>query len=151
MKAVILAAGQGTRMGPLTRNIPKVMLPIANKPLLLHVIQSARDAGIREFVLVVGYGAKLIKDYFKDGSLLDVSIEYVHQEKQMGTADAVGSAKGMVGERFVVLNGDIIVNPAHIKKLIECSYDVVMTARHVDNPSEYGVLEVQGDQGFADH
>ena len=146
MKAVILAAGQGTRMGPLTRNIPKVMLPIANKPLLLHVIQSARDAGIREFVLVVGYGEQLIKDYFKDGSLFDVSIEYVHQEKQMGTADAVGSAKGMVGERFVVLNGDIIVNPAHIKKLIECSCDVVMTARHVDNPSEYGVLEVQGSR-----
>ncbi|MDL5501686.1 MAG: sugar phosphate nucleotidyltransferase, partial [Candidatus Methanoperedens sp.] len=52
MKAVILAAGQGTRMGPLTRNIPKVMLPIANKPLILHMIESARDAGIREFVLV---------------------------------------------------------------------------------------------------
>jgi len=145
LKAVILAAGQGTRMGPLTRNIPKVMLPIANKPLLLHVIQSARDAGIREFVLVVGYGAKHIKDYFKDGSLLDVSIEYVDQEKQMGTADAVGSAKGMVGDRFLVLNGDIIVNPAHIKKLIEFSSDVVLTARHVDNPSEYGVLEVQDD------
>ena len=146
MKAVILAAGQGTRMGPLTRNIPKVMLQIANKPLLLHVIQSARDAGIREFVLVVGYGAKLIKDYFKDGSLLGVSIEYVNQEKQMGTADAVGSAKGMVGERFVVLNGDIIVNTAHIKKLMECNHDVVMTARLVDNPSEYGVLEVQDDR-----
>ncbi|NJD54093.1 MAG: glucose-1-phosphate thymidylyltransferase [Candidatus Methanoperedens sp.] len=144
MKALVLAAGQGTRMGPLTRNIPKVMLPIANKPLLLHVIQSARDAGIREFVLVVGYGAKLIKDYFKDGSLLGVSIEYVNQEKQMGTADAVGSAKGMVGDRFLVLNGDIIVNSAHIRKLIECSSDVVLTARHVDNPSEYGVLEVHG-------
>jgi bifunctional UDP-N-acetylglucosamine pyrophosphorylase/glucosamine-1-phosphate N-acetyltransferase len=146
LKAVILAAGQGTRMGPLTRNIPKVMLPIANKPLLFHVIQSARDAGIREFVLVVGYGEKLIKDYFKDGTLFDASIEYVHQEKQMGTADAVGSAKGMVGDRFLVLNGDIIVNPAHIKKLIECRSEVVLTARHVDNPSEYGVLEVQGSR-----
>ncbi|MCZ7403930.1 MAG: sugar phosphate nucleotidyltransferase, partial [Candidatus Methanoperedens sp.] len=52
MKAVILAAGQGTRMGPLTRNRPKVMLPVANMPLLSHVILSARDAGIREFVLV---------------------------------------------------------------------------------------------------
>ncbi|CAG1009621.1 MAG: sugar phosphate nucleotidyltransferase [Candidatus Methanoperedens sp.] len=144
MKAIILAAGQGTRMGPLTRNIPKVMLPIANKPLLLHVIISARDAGIREFVLVVGYGEKIIKDYFKNGALFDVSIEYVHQEKQMGTADAVSSAKGMVGDRFLVLNGDIIVNPAHIKKLIGCGFDVVMTARHVDNPSDYGVLQVQG-------
>jgi UDP-N-acetylglucosamine diphosphorylase/glucosamine-1-phosphate N-acetyltransferase len=133
-------------MGPLTRNTPKVMLPIANKPILWHVIRSARDAGIKEFVLVVGYGAKLIKDYFKDGSPINVSIKYVHQEKQMGTADAVDAAKGMVGDRFLVLNGDIIVNPAHIKKLIECRQDVVMTARHVDNPSEYGVLEVQNDR-----
>jgi len=148
LKAVILAAGQGTRMGPLTRNIPKVMLPIANKPLLLHVLESARDAGITEFVLVVGYGAKIIKEYFKDGSFLDASIEYVHQEEQLGTADAVGSVKGMVGDRFLVLNGDIIVNPAHIKKLIKCRSDVVLTARHVDNPSEYGVLEVRDDRVY---
>ena len=143
MKAVILAAGQGTRMGPLTVNTPKVMLPIANKPILSYVIESARDAGIRDFVLVVGYGAKLIKDYFKDGSFMDVRIEYVCQEKQMGTADAVASVEGIVGDRFLVLNGDIIVNPGHIKKLTQCRSDAVMTARHVYNPSEFGILEVR--------
>lgn len=143
MKAVILAAGQGTRMGPLTRNTPKVMLPIANKPLLLHVIESARDAGIREFIIVTGYGEKIIKEYFKDGSSLDVSIEYVHQKEQMGTADAVDSARGMVGDRFIVLNGDIIASSSHIKKLTESGSDAIITVRHVDNPSEYGVLEVQ--------
>jgi bifunctional UDP-N-acetylglucosamine pyrophosphorylase/glucosamine-1-phosphate N-acetyltransferase len=142
LKAIILAAGQGTRMGPLTRNTPKVMLPIANKPLLYHVIQSAHDAGIRDFVLVVGYGEQIIKEYFKDGSPMGVIIEYVNQEKQLGTADAVGSVEGMVDDRFLVLNGDIIVSPAHIKNLIGCKSDVVITARHVDNPSEYGVLEV---------
>jgi len=143
LKAVILAAGQGTRMGPLTRNTPKVMLPIANKPLLYHVIKSAHDAGIRDFVLVVGYGEQIIKEYFKDGSDMGVRIEYVHQEKQLGTADAVGSVEGMVNERFLVLNGDIIVSAAHIKMLIGCRSDVVLTARHVDNPCEYGVLEIQ--------
>ena len=143
MKAVILAAGQGTRMGPLTRNTPKVMLPIANKPLLYHVIKSAHDAGIRDFVLVVGYGEQIIKEYFKDGSDMGVRIEYVHQEKQLGTADAVGSVEGMVNERFLVLNGDIIVSAAHIKMLTGCRSDVVLTARHVDNPCEYGVLEIQ--------
>lgn len=142
MKAVVLAAGQGTRMGPLTRNTPKVMLPIANKPLLYHVIKSAVDASIRDFVLVVGYGEQIIKEYFKDGSPIGVKIEYVHQDKQLGTADAVGSVEGMVDERFLVLNGDIIVSAAHIKKLTGCRSDVVLTARHVDNPSEYGVLEV---------
>jgi UDP-N-acetylglucosamine diphosphorylase / glucose-1-phosphate thymidylyltransferase / UDP-N-acetylgalactosamine diphosphorylase / glucosamine-1-phosphate N-acetyltransferase / galactosamine-1-phosphate N-acetyltransferase len=146
LKAVVLAAGQGTRMGPLTRNTPKVMLPIANKPLLYHVIKSAHDAGIRDFVLVVGYGERIIKEYFKDGSEMGIGIEYVHQEKQLGTADAVGSVEGMIDESFLVLNGDIIVSPAYIKKLIVCRSDVVLTARHVDNPSEYGVLEVQDDR-----
>jgi bifunctional UDP-N-acetylglucosamine pyrophosphorylase/glucosamine-1-phosphate N-acetyltransferase len=146
LKAVVLAAGQGTRMGPLTRNTPKVMLPIANKPLLYHVIESAHDAGIRDFVLVVGYGEQVIKEYFKDGSEMGVRIEYVHQEKQLGTADAVSSVEGMVDERFLVLNGDIIVSAAHLKKLIDRSSDVVLTARYVDNPSEYGVLEVQDDR-----
>jgi bifunctional UDP-N-acetylglucosamine pyrophosphorylase/glucosamine-1-phosphate N-acetyltransferase len=107
------------------------------------VIKSAHEAGIRDFVLVVGYGEQIIKEYFKDGSPMGVKIEYVHQEKQMGTADAIGSAEGMVDERFLVLNGDIIVSSAHIKKLIGCISEVVLTARHVDNPSEYGVLEVQ--------
>jgi len=146
LKAVVLAAGQGTRMGPLTWNTPKVMLPIANKPLLYHVIKSAHEAGIRDFVFVVGYGEQIIKNYFKDGSPMGVKIEYVHQEKQLGTADAVGSVESMVDESFLLLNGDIIVSASHIKKLIGCRYDAVLTARHVDNPSEYGVLEVRDDR-----
>jgi len=143
LKAIILAAGQGTRMGPLTRNTPKVMLPIANKPLLYHVIKSAHDAGIKDFVVVVGYGEQIIKEYFKDGSDMGFRIEYVHQEKQLGTADAIGSVENMVDERFLVLNGDIIVSTAHIKNLIGCKSDAVITARYVDNPSEYGVLQVK--------
>ncbi|MCX9025935.1 MAG: sugar phosphate nucleotidyltransferase [Candidatus Methanoperedens sp.] len=146
MKAVVLAAGQGTRMGPLIRNTPKVMLPIANKPLLYHVIKSANEAGIRDFVLVVGYGEQIIKEYFKDGASIGVRIEYVQQDKQRGTADAIGSVEGMVDERFLVLNGDIIVSSAHIKKLTGCRSDAVLTAKHVDNPSEYGVLEVRNDR-----
>lgn len=146
MKAVILSAGQGTRMGPLTKNRPKIMLPIANKPLLWHVILSAHDAGIKEFVLVVGYHAELIKEYFGDGSEMDVSIEYAHQKKQLGTADAVRAAQEMVDERFLVLNGDIVVSPVHIKSMTEQKSDVVMTARHVDNPSEFGVLEVSDNR-----
>lgn len=142
MKAVILAAGQGTRMGPLTRNIPKVMLPIANKPLLYHIILSARDAGIKEFILIVGYGAGKIEHYFGNGSGMGVHIKYVLQEKQLGTADAVRKAQGLVKERFLVLNGDIIVSSSHIRRLIREFSEAIITARHVENPSEFGVLEV---------
>jgi len=148
LKAVVLAAGQGTRMGPLTRNTPKVMLPIANEPVLSHVIRSAREAGIKEFVLVVGYGANLIKDYFGDGSEMGVNIEYIRQEKQLGTADAVRSAQELVDDRFLVLNGDIIASASHISNLIAQKSDVVMTARNVINPSEYGVLEIQNNRVF---
>lgn len=146
MQAVILAAGQGTRMGPLTRNMPKVMLPIANKPVLLHVILSAREAGIKEFVLVVGYHADTVKDYFGDGSELNISIKYARQKKQRGTADAVRVAQEHVDGRFLVLNGDIIANPQHIKKLIKNKSDVIMTAMNVENPSEFGVLEVSDNR-----
>ncbi|MDO8727601.1 MAG: sugar phosphate nucleotidyltransferase [Candidatus Methanoperedens sp.] len=146
MKAVILAAGQGTRMGPLTMNIPKVMLPIANKPILLHVILSARDAGIKEFVLVVGYRADTVKEYFGDGSLMNISIKYAQQEKQLGTADAISYAQEHVDGRFLVLNGDVIVNPQHIKNLVNHRSNVIMTARHVENPSEFGVLEVSNNR-----
>lgn len=146
MKAVILAAGQGTRMGPLTQNKPKVMLPLANKPLLSHVIQSLHKAGISEFVIVVGYGAKLVQEYFGDGSSMNVNIEYVRQEKQLGTADAVRSVERFVKGRFLVLNGDIIVSPVDIRNLIKQNHDAVITTRHVDTPSEFGVLEVSGNR-----
>lgn len=146
MKAVILAAGQGTRMGPLTRIRPKVMLPIANMPLISHVILSARDAGIMEFVLVVGFGHEIIRQYFGDGSSMNVNIEYAYQKDQHGTADAVRSAKGFVKDRFLMLNGDIIVSSAHIRNMVKQSKDVVITARYVDNPSEFGVLEIQDDR-----
>ncbi len=129
-------------MGPLTRNRPKVMLPVANIPLLSHVILSVRDAGIREFVLVVGFGQETIERYFGDGSSMDVSIEYAHQKEQLGTADAVRSIKDFVKGRFLMMNGDIIVNPLHIKNMVKQSRDVVMTARSVDDPSQFGVLEV---------
>ncbi|VVB94643.1 Bifunctional protein GlmU [uncultured archaeon] len=133
-------------MGPLTRTRPKVMLPVANMPLLSRVILCARDAGIREFVLVVGFGQEIIERYFGDGSSMDVSIEYAYQERQLGTADAVRSAKEFVKDRFLMLNGDIIVSPMHIRNMVKQSRDVVITARHVDNPSEFGVLEVEDDR-----
>lgn len=146
MKAVILAAGQGTRMGPLTYNRPKVMLPVANKPILEHIICSARDAGIHEFVIVVGYYSETIKEYFGDGARFGVNIQYALQEKQRGTADAVRAAEAYIDERFIVFNGDIIVSQEYIKQLIGHGYEIVLTAREVENPSQFGVFEVRGDK-----
>jgi len=88
MQAIVLAAGEGSRMRPLTKNLPKVMLPVAGKPLLEHIIVRAHAAGIEDFVLVVGYGANAVRSHFGDGSRLGVKIEYAVQEKQLGTGHA---------------------------------------------------------------
>ncbi|TGC10580.1 bifunctional sugar-1-phosphate nucleotidylyltransferase/acetyltransferase [Methanolobus halotolerans] len=146
MKAVILAAGEGTRMRPLTVSRPKVMLPIANKPMIEHTIDAAVSAGIKEFVLITGYHEDALKNYFGKGQEHGISIEYVHQEKQLGTADAIGYAKGHVDGRFIVLNGDMLVSSEHIRQLISSEKDAVITVKEVDEPSNFGVIETNGDR-----
>ncbi len=142
MKAVILAAGEGTRMRPLTRNRPKVMLPIGNCPLLQHVIEQVRDAGISEFVLVVGYNGDTIVEYFGNGSALGVRIDYIIQEERLGTAHAIGTARSLVDDRFLVLNGDVMISSAQVRTLLVRYEVAVMAAMEVNDPSQFGVLEV---------
>lgn len=146
MKAVILVAGEGTRMRPLTTTRPKVMLPIASKPILEHIVNAAVDAGIDEFVFITGYLEDSIKDHFKDGKKWagDVKIEYVHQAQLCGTADAIGCARDQVDGRFVVLNGDVLVSSDYLKNLILRDEDVVLTVKEVENPSDFGVIEGEG-------
>ena len=84
MQAIILAAGEGSRMRPLTAKMPKVMLPVAGRPLLEHIILRARAAGLDSFVLVVGYGADSVRSHFGDGSSLGVRIDYAVQDRATG-------------------------------------------------------------------
>lgn len=93
MQAIVLAAGEGSRMRPLTAKRPKVMLPVAGRPLLEQIIIRARKAGADKIVLVVGYGADSVRTYFGDGSRLDTKIDYSVQERQMGTGDALMAAE----------------------------------------------------------
>ena len=146
MKAVILAAGEGTRMRPLTSSIPKVMLPVANKPMLEHIVDSAIEAGIDGFIFITGYHEEAIKQYFGNGDKWNVTIDHIHQEEQLGTANAIGYAKGHVKDKFIVLNGDVLVSSDHIKHMIERKEDAVITVKRVDNPSEFGVIETDGNK-----
>ncbi|NPE31170.1 NTP transferase domain-containing protein, partial [Methanococcoides sp. SA1] len=146
MKAVILAAGEGTRMRPLTSSIPKVMLPVANKPMLEHIMDSAIEAGIEGFVFITGYHEEAIKQYFGNGDRWNVTIDHVHQEEQLGTANAIGYAKGHVKDKFIVLNGDVLVSSDHIKHMIERKEDAVITVKRVDDPSAFGVIETDGNK-----
>ncbi|MCK5108951.1 MAG: NTP transferase domain-containing protein [Methanosarcinales archaeon] len=146
MKAVILAAGEGTRMRPLTATCPKVMLPVANRPILEHIIKSARDGGITDFVCVVGYRSDVIREYFGDGGQLGIHIDYVEQKQQFGTAHAIGTVQEHVGDRFIVMNGDALVKSSDVRSLMKHREDVVMAVKEIEDPFKYGVVKTSGDR-----
>lgn len=146
MKAVVLVAGKGTRMEPLTSDCPKVMLQVANKPILEHILNSAVEAGIEGFVFITGYLEEQIKAHFGDGSKWGVSIEYVQQKEQLGTANAIGYARGHVEGAFLVLNGDMLIGQQDLKTLLSRKEEAVICVKEVENPSDFGVLETRNNR-----
>lgn len=141
MKAVILAAGEGRRLRPFTETMPKVMLPVANKPVLEYVIDAVKTSGINEIVLVVGYKKEVIMDYFKDYE--DIDITYVVQEKQLGTAHALLQTKDLIDGDFLVLSGDNIIDHRGIEKLLKEESKYSMLIKEHVHPSKYGVVVVE--------
>jgi glucose-1-phosphate thymidylyltransferase len=148
MKAVILAAGEGKRCRPLTLTRSKVMLPVANKPILEHIINALVRNNIKEIILVVGYKKERIMDYFEDGINFGVKIEYVEQKAQIGTAHAILQARDLIGkeeEKFVVVNGDNIIGPEAIADLISGEEgDATLLTCKKGNVSGYGVIVAKG-------
>lgn len=142
MECVVLAAGEGKRMRPLTAKRPKVMLPIANRPMMEHLVIAAREAGITDFVFVVGYGEREIRRYFGDGTTLGIHIEYATQRQQRGTADAVGAARNHVSGPFIVLNGDMVLKKEDITALCHRKPTCVCTTT-TDHAQDYGVIMVE--------
>ena len=119
MKAVILAAGKGTRMGTLTEELPKPMLPVQGMPILEHIITGIAAQGVREFCIIVGWKAEVIRKHFGDGSSLGLKINYVIQNIQDGTGKAPELAKKFVGsDPFLLTYGDILVRPETYKKML---------------------------------
>jgi UDP-N-acetylglucosamine diphosphorylase/glucosamine-1-phosphate N-acetyltransferase len=129
-------------MRPLTAKRPKVMLPLANRPMIEHLVLAARDAGIIDFVFVVGYGEREVRKHFGDGSHWGVQVTYAPQRQQQGTADALRSAADLVSGNFLVLNGDMIVQSADIARLIAMPPHCMSTST-TDYPGDYGVVVVE--------
>lgn len=120
MKAVILAAGKGTRMGTLTRDLPKPMLPVHGRPILEHILDGLRNAGLREVILITGWQAEVIEHHFGDGSQFGLRIAYARQEVQDGTGHAPLYAREFVGsDDFLLTYGDILVSPETYPRLVE--------------------------------
>lgn len=145
MQAIVLAAGEGSRMRPFTLSLPKVMLPLAGKPILEHILNRAIDAGVDKFVFVVGYKSETITDYFGDGKKFNVRIEYAFQEEQLGTGNALLTAEKLSEDRFLVLNGDVLADRDSLKSMTK-NEGLAVAAKSVPDPSGYGVFEVE--EGF---
>lgn len=144
MQTVLLAAGQGTRMRPLSDRRPKPMLPVGDRPLVARTADAAVAAGATRLVLVIGYEAGAVREYFGD-EYAGVPVVYAVQPEQRGTADAARVATAeLTDDPFVVLNGDDIYDPDGLAAVYENAPAV--GGYRVDNPSLYGVFEVNGDR-----
>jgi dTDP-glucose pyrophosphorylase len=117
-KAVLLAAGRGTRMRELTQELPKPMLPVRGKPVLQHIMEGVRDAGVTDILVVVGWQAEVVSNFFGDGSKLEVRLQYTTQIVQDGTGKVVELARGFVGaEPFLLSYGDILIAPENYPRI----------------------------------
>ena len=123
--AVLLAAGRGTRMRELTADLPKPMIEVHGKPVLQHIVEGLCDAGVRRFLIIVGYRAEAVQNFFGDGSRYEIDIQYAAQVTQDGTGRVVDLARGFVSDSpFVLAYGDILVDPPNYKRIVDLANDV---------------------------
>lgn len=144
-KAVILAAGRGTRMGELTNELPKPMIAVRGKPILEHIMTGLGAAGIREFFIIVGWQADVVRQTLGDGSRLGTSIHYATQVQQDGTGKVVELARDFVGQdAFVLSYGDIIVDPDNYPRLTSIAADTaaIVTVKKSEDVSKGGAVFV---------
>lgn len=150
MKAVILAAGKGTRMGELTNELPKPMLRVQGKPILEHILLGLIDSGVREFFIVTGHRAEVIESYFKDGKSWTVRIQYGRQIVQDGTGKAPEVAKQFVGpDDFVLTYGDILVRPQTyqdmLRRYAEQNFSGLVTCTGSEDVTKGGLFFFDGE------
>ncbi|MEM4358915.1 MAG: sugar phosphate nucleotidyltransferase [Candidatus Bilamarchaeaceae archaeon] len=144
MKVVILAAGNGKRMWPLTETRPKALLPIVGKPIAYHQMVEIKKAGIKDFIFVIREHKEMLINYLsKIKNELDVHIEFVEQGPNNGTGAALLSAAGKINDRFVVVGGDLIFDASILKAVMDAHEGgITISVKRVDNPERYGIVEV---------
>jgi UDP-N-acetylglucosamine diphosphorylase/glucosamine-1-phosphate N-acetyltransferase len=148
MRAIILAAGEGKRLRPLTEKRPKHMIPIAGKPIIHQLIDSFKSNGVYKFSIVVGHLRENIIQYLSDGKEFGIEIEYVYQSNLRGTADALSQTEDKIGEtRFIVCYGDIYVSSDTIREVINAyddkSFDAAVTVVSAKDQNQYGVVNIE--------
>lgn len=143
MKAVIMAGGFGTRIQPLTSSLPKPMIPLFNRPIMLHIVELLKKHDITDLVMLLYHQPEVIKKFFRDGSDFGVKITYVTPLQDMGTAGAVKAAEKYLDERFLVISGDLLTD-FNLKKVIDFHSDnkamATITLTSVKDPLQFGVV-----------
>lgn len=140
-EALILAAGEGTRMRPLTANVPKPLLPVAGRPFLEHQLLALAEAGVKRVAVLVGYRMHEIRATLGDGGRFGLEIDYLLQEQRLGTGHAVLQAAERFVQPFLCLNGDVLVNATTLRRLAEADAPHAMATAEVADASAYGAVE----------
>lgn len=144
-KAVLLAAGRGTRMRDLTASLPKPMLEVRGKPVLQHIVEALRDNGLTELLVIVGWRAEVVKEHFGNGSQLGLSVRYETQTVQDGTGRVVALARDFVGnDPFLLSYGDILVAPQNYRDICAAidGAEAVISVKRSDDVSQGGAVFV---------
>ena len=144
---IIMAGGRGARLGDQTQDCPKPLLPIGGKPMLEHIIERAKAEGFEHFVLAIHYLGHMIEDYFGDGSKLKIKIEYLRENRPLGTAGALGLLRDRPTEPFLVTNGDVLTDIRYAEMLafhIRHSATATMAVRLHEWQHPFGVVKTNG-------
>ena len=144
-KGVLLAAGRGTRMRELTNDLPKPMLVVQGRPVLQHIVEGLRFAGVRELLLIVGWRADVVQNFFGDGSRWNVQISYATQVVQDGTGKVVELAREFcAADPFILSYGDILVDPGNYERLASPADDVeaIISVKRNEDVSKGGAVFV---------
>jgi len=152
-KAVVLAAGRGTRMRELTTDLPKPMIEVRGKPVLQHIVEGLRDASVRRFIIIVGYHAEAVRNFFGNGQRHKVDIDYVTQTVQDGTGRVVNLARSFVGDSpFILSYGDILISPENYKRIVDLSDDceAIVTVTRGEDVSKGGAVFVNEQMELVD-
>jgi dTDP-glucose pyrophosphorylase len=152
-KAVVLAAGRGTRMRELTTELPKPMIGVRGKPVLQHIVEGLRDAGVRRFVIIVGYHAEMVRNFFGDGRHHNVDIEYATQTVQDGTGRVVDLARNFSGRSpFILSYGDILISSVNYKRVVDLPDDceAIITVTRGEDVSKGGAVFVNEQMELVD-
>lgn len=148
MKAFLLAAGEGTRMRPLTSSRPKPLLPVGGRPFLSHVFARLREAGVEEVTVLTGWAGRALKEHFGTGESVGLALKYVEQDRREGTAAAVALAEGHVDDPFLCVNGDVLFDAPDLEGMLARAAEADRTlvgAARADRPERFGALQVDGD------